>query len=312
MELNKKKIILDTDNGDDIDDLFTVYLMLNSPEFEVVGIISSYLNTPLRARQIKHVLKLANKEYIPVFAGSGVPLRGHHDRPTSTIFWQYEDTLMKDEYTPNSNDADGEEAIQFLIDSAKKYKDELYVCEVAPECTLGKAIKRDRDAFKDCHIYIMGGAFFEKCSEWNIDCDIDAARIVFESGLDITYVGHNVTVKTILDERMFTKFRNIRGSDYDNYLVSATELWYSFAKRMPILHDPLTLMTIIRDDLCEFVEEEFALVENLDGRFSTFLIKGQTEYQVNNKFCKVRVAKTVDVKKSFEAICETLHVDFYS
>lgn len=310
MEIKKRKIILDTDNGDDIDDLFTVYLMLNNPSFEVVGIVCSYLNTPLRVRQIKHVLKLANRENIPVFTGCGQSIRGYHDRPLNTIYWQYEETLMKEEYKPDVETADGEEAIKFMIESAKKYKDELYICEVAPECTLGRAIERDRDAFKDCHIYIMGGAFFEKCSEWNIDCDIDAARIVFESGLDVTYVGHNVTIKTLMSDEMYAKFKAFRGNDYENYLISATELWKTFAKRNPTLHDPLTLLTIIYDDLCEFEVNEFALVEKLENRFSTFVLREYDYPNITNKYCPIRAAKTVNAEKAFQRICENLHINF--
>ena len=308
MELKKKKIILDTDNGDDIDDLFAIYAMLNSPEFEVVGIICSYLNSPLRVRQAKKVLKLANKKDIPVYTGCGNSIRGYHDRPTSTVYWQYEDSLMDDEYKPDVDNAEGKEAIDFLIESAKKYKDELYICEIAPECTLGRAIQKDRDAFKDAHIYIMGGAFFEKCSEWNIDCDIEAARIVFESGLNLTYVGHNVTVKTQLTKEMYDKFHAYKGDEYTEYLVKITDLWTKFSKRITILHDPLTLLTILYDDLCEFTTAEFALVEQYEGRFSTFVKKGDIE--TSNKFCKVKVATSVDVQKTFERISNILKIDF--
>lgn len=309
MELIKKKVILDTDNGDDIDDLFAVYLMLNSPEFEVLGIVCSYLNTPLRARQIKHVLKLAHREDIPVYVGCGKSMRGYHDRPTDLVYWQYEGILMKDEYQC-SNDVSGQEAIDFLISSAKKYKDELYICEIAPECTLGRAIQQDKEAFKDTNIYIMGGAFYEKATEWNIDCDAEAARIVFESGLHLTYVGHNVTTKTLMSEEMYEKFRNYRSDPYTNYLISTTELWKTFSKRIPMLHDPLTLLTIIHEELCKFVEDEFAYVENLEGRFSTFVQKDQKEYDVKNKFCRVKVAKSVDVERTFDLISQILKIDF--
>ena len=311
MDTKKKKIILDTDNGDDIDDLFTVYIMLNNPAFEVIGIVCSYLNTPLRVRQIKHVLRLANREDVPVFTGCGLPIRGYHDRPLNTIYWQYEDKLMDEHYKPDVDNPDGEEAINFMIESAKKYKDELYICEVAPECTLGRAIERDIEAFKDSHIYIMGGAFFEKCSEWNIDCDIGAARIVFESGLDITYVGHNVTTKVLMNDEMYERFKLFRGNDYQNYLISATELWKSFSKRNPTLHDPLTLLTIIYDDLCSFEVNDFALVEKLENRFSTFVLKEYNYPNITDKYCHVRVAKTVDVSKAFKRICENINNNFY-
>ena len=53
-----KKIIIDTDNGDDIDDLFTLYFALSQKNIEIVGITTTYMNTNLRARQINKVLKL--------------------------------------------------------------------------------------------------------------------------------------------------------------------------------------------------------------------------------------------------------------
>ena len=296
-----KNVIIDTDNGDDIDDLFTIYCLLGQKNINIVGIVCSYLNTPLRARQVKHVLRLAHREDVPVYVGVGKSIRGYHDRPTDLQYWQYEDILMKDEYKPNSEDAEGEEAIQFLIDSARKYKDTLYICEIAPQCTLGTAILRDKEAFKGVHVYIMGGSFFNYYSEWNIECDIDAARAVFESGLDLYYVGLDVTRKTFIPDDMYERFCNVNKDDYINYLISTTKLWRSFSKRNPTLHDPLTFLTIFYD-VCEFEEVEGTLLEQFNGFNSCFVRKDDPSSPKDGKYFKAKVARTIDEEKAFKLI----------
>ncbi len=303
-----KNIILDTDNGDDIDDLFAIYCLLNSKDVNIVGIISSYLNTPLRARQVKHVLKLANREDIPVYVGVGKPIRGYHDRPTDTIFWQYEDFLMNKENDPMTEKADGEEAVKFLIDSAKKYKDSLYICEIAPECTLGTAILRDKEAFKDVHIYLMGGSFYSYYSEWNIECDVEATRAVFESGLDLNYVGLDVTRKTFMEDEMYERFTKVNKNSYINYLISTTKLWRSFSLRNPTLHDPLTLISIF-SDVCEFEEIECALLEKT-GNFNTcFVRKDDKLAPKQDKYYRIKAAKTIDTEKAFRLIFGILGIE---
>ena len=95
-----KKIIIDTDNGDDIDDLFTLYFALSQKNIEIVGITTTYMNTNLRARQINKVLKLANKTEIPVYAGIGRPLKSLHPGNTEYKYCQYTPDLDDDIYKP--------------------------------------------------------------------------------------------------------------------------------------------------------------------------------------------------------------------
>ena len=85
-----------------------------------------------------------------------------------------------------------------------------------------------------------------------------------------------------LSKEMYDKFHAYKGDEYTEYLVKITDLWTKFSKRIPILHDPLTLLTILYDDLCEFTTAEFALVEQYEGRFSTFVKKGDIEIELKS------------------------------
>jgi hypothetical protein len=51
-----QKVIFDTDIGDDIDDVFALGLVLNSPELNVLGVTSAWGDTELRARLLQRFL----------------------------------------------------------------------------------------------------------------------------------------------------------------------------------------------------------------------------------------------------------------
>ena len=46
------KIIIDTDIGDDVDDAFAVALALKSPEFQILGISTTFGDAELRAKLV--------------------------------------------------------------------------------------------------------------------------------------------------------------------------------------------------------------------------------------------------------------------
>jgi inosine-uridine nucleoside N-ribohydrolase len=46
----REKIIIDTDIGDDVDDAFALALAVKSPEFEILGVTTTFRDTELRAK----------------------------------------------------------------------------------------------------------------------------------------------------------------------------------------------------------------------------------------------------------------------
>lgn len=292
MVKEKIKVILDTDNGDDIDDLITLYFALASEEIELLGVVCSYLNAPLRVKQIKHALKLFNREDIPVYIGASKPLATLHPCPIDHIYCQYTNVLGNE----TNNDGDGyDEGINFLIDSAKKYGKDLTILEVAPETSLAMAIEKDKEAFKNTSIVLMAGAFYKHENEWNIECDYEAASIVINSGLNLTYVGLDVTDLTILEnpyyENMLLKTYNDERIDY---LTNCANLWVNSQKRHIVLHDPLTLLTLIHKDLCVFNDEYVALIPSVNkDRYYTTITNNKSDN-------KIKVAKTLNTDKLFE------------
>jgi Inosine-uridine preferring nucleoside hydrolase len=65
----ESKVIIDTDIGDDIDDVFAVDLALISPEIHVIGISAAWGDTALRARMLDRLTCEIGRTDIPVQTG---------------------------------------------------------------------------------------------------------------------------------------------------------------------------------------------------------------------------------------------------
>jgi purine nucleosidase/pyrimidine-specific ribonucleoside hydrolase len=59
------KILIDTDPGQDIDDLLAMHFALLRPELEILAICSATKPARLRARLVKRLLRMCGREDIP-------------------------------------------------------------------------------------------------------------------------------------------------------------------------------------------------------------------------------------------------------
>ena len=255
--LEKKKIIIDTDNGDDIDDLFALYLALSRDDIEIVGITTTYVNTNLRARQINKVLKLAHKTNIPVYAGIGTPIKTLHPCDVNYKFCQYTKDLDNDEYAPiNDNEGcNGISAVDFLISKSEELKEELTIVCIGPLTNIATAINKAPLSMRKPKIVMMGGCYSKIEREWNIACDYEAAKIVFNSKLNLTAIGVDVTRKTEITSELQDRILKTKSNDpYFSYLIESANLWFNATGRRIVLHDPLTLYYVYNQKIFDFNE----------------------------------------------------------
>ena len=70
-----QKIIIDTDPGQDIDDLLAIWFALLRPELDVRAITTVTWPTDMRARLIRRLLRYLDRADVPVGAGMQLPLR---------------------------------------------------------------------------------------------------------------------------------------------------------------------------------------------------------------------------------------------
>ncbi len=294
------KILLDTDIGDDIDDAFALSLALKSKDIDLVAVTTVFRNTLFRARQAKQLISVAGKT-VPVYAGEGMPTDG----VIPNFSFTEEGDLLK---TPPCQYDDGMEAfktednaVDAIISYAEKYKGELIVVTIGAMTNLFKALKKDPSvARKIKKVVSMGGWFTNFEPEWNILCDPLAVQGVIDSGVEVDFVGLDVTLKCPLDDTLLDDFRN--SSDPSNKLiVKWLDKWFktfNFAKS--VMHDPLAVASIITD-VCTFERLYVKVITEGQKRGAIEVKKEQTE-----GYKPVNVALSVDKDKFYGTIRDVM------
>jgi purine nucleosidase len=257
-----KKIIIDTDIGDDIDDLLALVYALNSDDYEILGVTTSYLNTNLRAREARKAILLSSKKNIPVYAGIGLPLRGLHSTDVTASFSQFTPDLLDPTYAPINDEegCQGLSAPRFINAMAKKYGAELTIVCLAPLTNIAKAIELEPNALLATPIVMMGGCYSKLSREWNIECDYAAAKKVFSSPLHLTCLGSDITKLTQLDSQEEQELLSNSASPIDSYRTACVKMWKKATSRMIVLHDPLALYSVSHPEICSY-EERHVFVE---------------------------------------------------
>ena len=313
MEEIRKKVIIDTDIGDDIDDLFTLYLAASLKEIELIGVTTVYGNTNLRARQVNKFLSLSSLKNVKVYAGCGKQLKSLHPLPLSHVFCQYGEELDDESLKPINEDenCEGNQAVDYLVESAKKYKDNLTIVCIGPLTNLAKAIMKNKNAMRKCNVVLMGGCFSKIEKEWNIECDYKAAKIVFDAKLKLTAVGVDVTKKTEISAKLQNQILNTSKDEYTNYLVTCCNRWVKASGRRIILHDPLALYSIVDNELLKY--KHYHVCVETKGKHSIGLTIPMEELlwvqfaNINKeKFSVVRCASKVNGNKFIEVFKEQL------
>ncbi len=302
--MKRINIILDTDIGDDIDDAFALACLLNMQDkVNIVGITTVFVNSDHRARMVKKLLHLHHDNNIPVYAGIR---EGDGSININGECCQFTEDLLNDEYKPN-NDVykdNGEGAVSFLINKAKEYQDDLTIVCIGPYSNIGRAIAKDKEAFSKCKIVTMGGNFFSRAFvEWNIYCDPKNAKVLLESGLDVTCLGIDVTKKTRLTNKQYENILSYTPNDFYKYMVSLITMHKNYQKNpktfRPYLHDPLALFYAVFNDYVK-VKKQLIKVE-VNGTYTSgetvnidYLFRYEREKRKGNR---INIAYSFDKEK---------------
>jgi purine nucleosidase/pyrimidine-specific ribonucleoside hydrolase len=262
----KRKIIIDTDIGDDIDDALAISLALQSPEIDLIGITTVYKNTLLRAKIARRLLKAFNRDDVPVTAGLGKPLINSVD--INSIPCQYSEEMECEK--PSC----GGDAVDFIIEKLEASEGDITLVPIGPLTNIAAIlIKKPDIKDKIKSIVLMGGAYFLHANEWNILCDPEAARIVFDSGVKITAVGLDVTLKCILGENDIQRIKNY-GRPHTDLLYKLIRLWNG---NILYLHDPLAVAVCIDESLVK--QEKAKIHVETRGEYSRGTTFNATDHE---------------------------------
>lgn len=245
----KKKIIINTDIGDDADDAVAIALALNSDEIEIKGITTVFKNTKLRAKMAKDLLEIYDRNEIPVFPGYGMPLIERLDINEPPI--QIENLLKDHKVDEEVN------AVDFIINTIKE-DPETIIVEMGPQTNLALAFLKAPDIMKQAKIISMGGAFLSTFPEWNIVCDPEAARIVTDFAQDLTMIGLDVTKYCKVSGDQLNKFEESNVPQIQ-YLYKGMEVFMRETGYPITLHDALLIVYLIKEDLFTLKQGDFGV-----------------------------------------------------
>ena len=254
---NLKKVILDTDIGDDIDDSFALLLLLESHKFNCLGVTTVFRNSLKRAKMAKQLIRSLGYD-IKVYRGIDDPLKQNidhliskeikekekYDEDGKYIFPQY-DKSMENEKVEDEN------AVDFIIRMIHLYPHEVTLIPIGPLTNIASAIKKDPTIVPLIkEIRLMGAGLNLNFVERNIFCDPDAAKIVFSSNINkIVAVTINVTSLTSLTEEEVNSLKN-NNSKAIKLVYEAMMKWIKHNEfSSPVMHDPLTVASLIDESI---------------------------------------------------------------
>lgn len=238
-------VIFDTDIGDDIDDALALALALQSPELDVRLVTTVVDDVDSRTRLAWKELGLYARHDVIVATGAAQPLLD----PIRTAPAPQFQLLTAADTTPESG---RRRAADVIIETLMASPDKITVVPVGPLTNIALALRLEpRIKGKIERIVLMGGAFKLNYPEYNIQRDRAAAEIVFTSGVPVTAVGLDVTLKCKLQGPDLDRLK-AANNPASRFLMRLIELWQSANPgQFPTLHDPLAVATVIRPTLVE-------------------------------------------------------------
>ena len=137
-----------------IDDSIAIMLAAKLKEYKILGIslVSGNVHIEKGRKNILRLSKFLNRDF-KIYMGSEAPLIKDFINAEDT---HGEDGLGETYLDFDEKEVDGD-AIDFLIQEARKGN--LTIFALGPLTNIARALKRDRDAFLDTRIIIMGGNF---------------------------------------------------------------------------------------------------------------------------------------------------------
>lgn len=317
-DLKKKKLIIDTDPG--IDDAMAIFVALQSPEVEVIGLTTIYGNvyTSLATRNALHLLEVAGRTDIPVAEGSHVTItKGTKLRIADFVHGA--DGLGNRNFPPPNAKPIEQSAATFLVDQANKYPGEITLVALGPLTNIALAIQLDPEFTKNIgKIVILGGAFavngnVNPAAEANIFGDPDSADIVFTSGADILAVGINVTHQVVFTDADREKLAASNGK-LAQYLCNILDVYYLYHNEAynikgVYLHDPATMVAAIDPSFFTWQEGAVRVQTNGISRGLTILYNKQKRFVQMTEWTDkptVKVAVTVDAPNVVKLVMDRL------
>ncbi|HEX6922402.1 MAG TPA: nucleoside hydrolase [Bacillales bacterium] len=250
-----KNVILDVDTG--VDDALAIAYAVHSPELNILGITTSFGNTTVSeaTQNTLKLLEVLGIHDVPVIPGIAQRFIGAEPRE-KTIWIHGENGIGEAELPQATRKLDDRLAHDFIISTVRDHPHDVTILATASQANLAMAIEKDPEIVSQIdEVIVMGGAVtvagnITPYAEANIYTDPEAAQFTFQSGVPLTMVGLDVTMKTLLERQVLTEWRE-KNTELSRVLADACDFYMNaYEKTNPdlngcALHDPLTVAVAI-------------------------------------------------------------------
>ena len=215
-----KKIIIDTDIGGDIDDIWALIVLLSSQFFDVKMISVTQGDIDYQVKLVAKILTQLNRKDIPIVKGITGPIKENVIYPQKRWIGDFDistyDGLIIDSY---------EEGYEKVLNE----NSDVSIIALAPFTSLQKVISILQK--HNVPIIAMAGSVYEGyfgskiiSPECNIVSDIQASKRIFESGLNITLLPLDVCNKLIIKD---FDYKEVKESPnlYANIIMQNYKIW---------------------------------------------------------------------------------------
>jgi purine nucleosidase len=241
-----RPVIFDTDIGTDVDDILALVLLAKAPELNLLGVTTVYGDTAFRAKIAKATTQMLGRKDIAIVPGEQRTVSGRQ------IHWaghEGEGIPQVDSFEVKAK----QPAPSYIGETADALGGELEVIATGPLTNIARAITAaPASCAKIKHLYIMGGAFWINRAEHNIKCDAEAARVVFGSGISMTVISLDLTLRVWLGKKDLPRIAalpNGLGPLLENQLI---RWWEHRQVEGSCPHDPLAALAMVQPELFRF------------------------------------------------------------
>lgn len=246
------KMILDLDTG--VDDALALAYALTDPSVDLIGVVASYGNNLVTqtAKNTCQLLELLGHPEVPVYLGATHSSHSHSFQVMEVSKQIHGANGIGGISLPEPSHEPQPGGVNFLLAAAHHYQQALTIVPTGPLTTLAAAIQQDPTIINLIgNVTLMGGALtvegnVSEAAEANINQDAEAANLVFTSGLPLTMVGLDVTLRTLLTKNDTQQWRRL-GTTTGQAYATLTDFYIDAYDQLGIdhhgcaLHDPLAV-----------------------------------------------------------------------
>lgn len=320
---DKRKIIMDCDPG--TDDSVCITMALTHPEIELLAVTaeSGNLTSDITSANALRILEYMDRGDVPVAKGMMHPLVRKHP---SDPYCHGEDGLGNHFFPEPKLEVIDKFPAQVIIDEVLANPKEVSLICTAPLTNVALAMMMKPEIVPLIkEIYHIGGAYgiteyaFRNAtgdnpmSEWNVYVDPEAAKIVYESGVNITTIGldiaFNQSAVNISDESLEKlKGLNTKESKYALEIIDYIEKNNSIAEEGIFVNGPIDTVA-----MCSFIDPSIIETQEINIAVDTGsqLTRGMTIWDRRDHFRwehlnKIRTVSAIDSEKYQSVFCEAL------